>query len=381
MPGSLLESARQLRDLLGQFDPALLSAEDSVTAVHALIATEKACAAARARVAARAVDQGAHRADGFASGGDWLARYMGSTSGEARMALETAATIESCPQVKEALINGEVSLAQAQEIARSQPELPGAAQELVDLARRSGLTAVRDVVRDRILRQADPDELYRRRHRHREFRHWRDREGMVRFSGALTPGVGIPIVNRLEIEADRLRRAAHRAGQDEPFAAYAADALVAMLSGSGRGSPTRSELILVCDLNAYRRGHADPGEVCQIVGGGPIPVSELRQLSQDAFLKVVLHDGVRIDTVKHFGRHISAELRTALEIGAPPEFDGVACVEADCGRHYGLEWDHVDPVANRGPTSYDNLQPRCKPHHREKTERDRRAGLLGRAPP
>jgi hypothetical protein len=56
---------------------------------------------------------------------------------------------------------------------------------------------------------------------------------------------------------------------------------------------------------------------------------------------------------------------------------GTTCVEEGCGRKRGLEWDHVDPVANHGPTSYENLKPRCWPHHQEKTERDRKAGLLG----
>jgi hypothetical protein len=52
---------------------------------------------------------------------------------------------------------------------------------------------------------------------------------------------------------------------------------------------------------------------------------------------------------------------------------------------YGLEWDHDDPVANDGLTSYENLVARCKPDHWAKTERDRKAGLLRpgrkRAPP
>jgi hypothetical protein len=47
----------------------------------------------------------------------------------------------------------------------------------------------------------------------------------------------------------------------------------------------------------------------------------------------------------------------------------------------GCEWDHVDPCANGGETSVANLKPECKPHHWEKTERDRKAGLLGRSPP
>ena len=116
------------------------------------------------------------------------------------------------------------------------------------------------------------------------------------------------------------------------------------------------------------------------MGGDPLPGSAVKRSAEDAFVKAVLHDGVRIETVAHFGRHIRAELRTALELGAPPAFDGVECVEAGCGRRYGLEWDHVDPVANRGPTSFENLKARCWPHHRAKTERDRQAGLLGPGP-
>jgi hypothetical protein len=65
-----------------------------------------------------------------------------------------------------------------------------------------------------------------------------------------------------------------------------------------------------------------------------------------------------------------------LDLGDPPDFDGATCTAEGCDRQFGLQWDHVDPIANRGPTSADNLQPLCWPHHAEKTERDRSAGLL-----
>lgn len=107
-----------------------------------------------------------------------------------------------------------------------------------------------------------------------------------------------------------------------------------------------------------------------------MPVTVARDLAEDAFVKAVTHDGVRIDTVAHLGRHTPAELRTALELGDLPGFEGTSCTEAGCGRRHGLEWDHVDPLANGGQTSFDNLVPRCWPHHRAKTERDREAGLL-----
>jgi len=85
---------------------------------------------------------------------------------------------------------------------------------------------------------------------------------------------------------------------------------------------------------------------------------------------------VNLHTVKHLGRHIPAELRTALELGPLPDLDGVLCSEEGCDRRYGLEWDHDNPLANGGETSYRNLKPRCTPDHWDKTERDRQAGRL-----
>jgi hypothetical protein len=90
----------------------------------------------------------------------------------------------------------------------------------------------------------------------------------------------------------------------------------------------------------------------------------------------VLHDGVNVHTIKHFGRHRPAELQTALDLGAAPGFEGATCSKEGCDRRYHLQWDHTDPVANGGPTSYANQKPLCWLDHDEKTERDRAAGLL-----
>ncbi|HWC39808.1 MAG TPA: HNH endonuclease, partial [Acidimicrobiales bacterium] len=132
---------------------------------------------------------------------------------------------------------------------------------------------------------------------------------------------------------------------------------------------------IVYDRSAVLRGEDNEGSA-HIVGGGPIPASEARRMAERAFVKAVIHDGKRIETVKHVGRTIPAELRTAIELGDPPEFNGLICT--DCGKRYGLERDHLDPVANGGLTAYDNMRGRCWDCHQRKTERDRQAGLLGR---
>ena len=376
MPASsVVSAARVLRQALGGFEAGLYSGQDCAAVVEELACTEKACAAARARAAVRAAGCGAHKDKGSAEPADWLARASGSSSAEARSAMETARAVEDMPHTRAAMGEGELSLGQAHEIARTEAECPGSEAEMVELAKRESLKTLKEQARKRRHQAIDPDKLHDAQQKARRFRHWRDDLGMVAFAGALPPEVGIPLVNRLDAEADRLRRRARSEGRSEPREAHAADALVKLLSGTGTGKASSADLVVVCDLAAYRRGHAHPGEPCHILGGGPVPVSLVRELSGDAFLKAVLHDGVRIDTVAHLGRHLKAELRTALELGAPPDFDGVSCLQ--CDRRYGLQWDHVDPRANRGPTSYDNLQPLCWPHHQEKTERDRKAGLLG----
>jgi hypothetical protein len=379
----LVSAAESLRAILAMFDPALVSADDCAVAVAELARTEKACAAARMLAAARAAACGAHRDAGYRDPLDWLARATGGTRAEARTALDTAAQIDGCAEAKEAVIAGDLSIAQASEIAKTEAEVPGSGAEMLDLARRGSLNTLRDEGRKRRLAVVDPDELHDKQRAAQHVKHWRDDLGMVCGSFALRPEVGVAFINRLDAETDRLWKAARRAGSTVPRELHAADALISlMLSGDadGPGRKVASEVVLVADIDAFLRGHNHDGERCHIIGGGPVPLSVARDLARDAFLKVAFARGVQIDTIAHIGRRRSAELQTALDLG--PDLDGVTCSEPACGRRYGLQWDHLDPVANGGPTSRANLDPKCAPHHFEKTGRDRAAGLLGnRAPP
>jgi hypothetical protein len=371
----VLSTAEAFLASVAGFDPADALPADCVKLAAVAARVEKAAAGVRVLAAARAVGCGAHKEDGVADPVSWLARQGGTTGAQAREALELARSLDAHPETKEALLSGAVSVAQAQEIARFDKESPGQEHELVALAKEGDLSALRDEVRERRLAQKRPEELHEAQLAARSFRHWRDGLGMVCFEGALAPEAGIPFVSRIEREAARRHKEARRNGSSERFCAHAADALVALSQGNGGGAKAKTDLVVVCDLYAWRRGHAHESEPCQLIGGGPIPVDLAKQLADDAFLKVALHDGKDIQRILHVGRKCTAELRTALELGPVPAFSGAACV--DCARTFGLEWDHEDPVAHTGPTSISNLRARCHPCHQEKTERDRKAGLLG----
>ncbi|HEX6392791.1 MAG TPA: DUF222 domain-containing protein [Acidimicrobiales bacterium] len=375
MPASLVFAARQLRSLLADFEVGAYSGADCAELVEELSNTEKACAGVRLLAAARAVECKAHEQKGFNDGADWLARQSGTTPGEAKRNLNTAGKLGD--KTKEALLAGELSLDQAEEITNTNSEVPGSEGELVDLARKSDLGRLREEARDVRLGAMKREELHERQRKARSFRSWRDALGMVRFSGALPPETGVVLARRLELHAHKLRTAAKKDpdAQVDSLEQYGADALVDMLNQSGDSKrATNVELSLVCDIRAWRRGHVHEGEPCHIVDGGPIPVDVAKQLAKDAFFNVVLHDAVNILTLTRLGRHIPAHLRAALDIGDPPDFTGKRC--ADCGKRHRLQLDHVDPVANNGPTSYNNLQPRCWTDHQAKTEQDRKAGLL-----
>jgi Domain of unknown function (DUF222) len=390
---NVLEVVRGLRATLVEFEPGGYSGEQCAALVEELAGLEKVSAAARNRAAVRAGAEGVHRERGFADVGDWLARATGSSVSSAKAALGTAATFDRQPEVAQAL-RGELSMAQAQELAKTEAACPGSAVGLLGVATSQSLKALREEARQRRVRSIDPEDLHQRQQEAREFRHWRTALGTVGFAGELPPEVGVPFVNQLEAETDRLwkkaRRAAsgavgadggsHHDGRKEPRrSALAADAFVTMLAGGGNGRAGRADLVIVCDLQAYRRGRAEEGEACHIVGGGPIPVSLARTLERDAFLKAVLYDGTRIDTIAHFGRRVPAVLRTALELGPAPHFDGLTCAVAGCDRRFHLQQDHIDPVANGGVTALRNYQPLCFVHHQMKTEEDRAAGRLGQS--
>jgi hypothetical protein len=200
---------------------------------------------------------------------------------------------------------------------------------------------------------------------------------MISINLLLEPPVGVPILNRAEAEAGRHFRSATKEGRPEPFERCLADAYARLLSSTGTMIPARKpELVVLVSHEITERGWKDirEGEVCKIPGVGPISAQTAREIASDAVLSGLFYDGTDLRHFCRWTRNTPVEVLVALQLGQPPEFDGVKCI--DCGRRFRNEKEHSAPHVAGGLASTTNLKWRCYGCHQRKTAEDRRSGKL-----
>ena len=312
-----------------------------------------------------------------------LALATGTTSGTAQEFVAVAERLDQLGGTREALAAGRLSVTEARVIAETAPD-PDAEDRLIRVAELEGLGVLRREATATRAATEDPAARWRRHRAARCLSTWTDLDGMVAGRFRLPPEVGGEVRAILD-DATRRRYRDQLPGHREPPERCAADALVALLRSaaggsvpggrSGRTSPTgkraparrsgavRPVLHVVVDHAALVRGATLPGERCEIPGVGPVSVDWARHLLGEAFLTAVIAAGRDVRTVAHLGRHVPAEVRTALVA------QGRRCDVEGCARAGYLELDHceVDHAAG-GPTSLDNLTWLCWEHHRRKTD-------------
>ncbi len=91
----------------------------------------------------------------------------------------------------------------------------------------------------------------------------------------------------------------------------------ASIPAKKRATNPRYLALIRADLAALVRGAVHDGEVCEIAGFGPVPVSGVRDALGDAILKLVLTKGVDVANVVHLGRGPAAAQRIALLWSSP----------------------------------------------------------------
>ncbi len=132
-------------------------------------------------------------------------------------------------------------------------------------------------------------------------------------------------------------------------------------AGATRKGPAK--VIARVDLTSLLRGYPVEGDLCELVGFGPVAVSAMRDLMDtgDPFLAAVVTKGHEVVGVAHLGRRPNAHQRTALEWLYP------TCAAEGCAPVAFLEFDHRVDWADSHVTVFDLLDRLCSHHHRLKT--------------
>jgi hypothetical protein len=116
-------------------EPERLNGGDAQILTKLFARGERLCAAGKALTARRVAATGAWRDSGARNAADWLGRTAGTTAGQAAATLATSRAMAELPDVEAAVRAGELSGAQAAEIASAAKDAPGEAASLVDRAK------------------------------------------------------------------------------------------------------------------------------------------------------------------------------------------------------------------------------------------------------
>jgi hypothetical protein len=357
-----------LAEIVGSLDVDVIA--DPLTLWKAFDRLERLAASAKTLLAVKVEEQATHRRHGCKSAEEQLAKLGGTTQREARALLQTSKHLAELPKTTDALRRGELSLTQAEAVAAAAVVKPDAEAQLLALAATTNVHELREECkRTRRLADPDPEATHRRIHKERSVHSYTDAEGAWNCHVQGTPERGAAFDAVLNELTDEVFRQARTDGRREPREAYAFDALMLMADRAKHGpdqktkkprSNPRYTALLRADLAALTRGDLEDGEICEIAGVGPVPVSVARDLLGDAILKLVITKGVDVANVVHLGRGPTAAQRVALLWRSPK------CANEACSRTI-TETDHTEPWVVTKHTVLGELEPLCGFDHWLKT--------------
>lgn len=390
------------------FDARRLSVADAAVAVGLCSAIEASAAAMKALAAARVGEGADGSRGGYRSAAEQLADRAGMSPGAARRTLETGRRMADQPEVAQAALAGELSPEQATAVSDAVAVAPDKAAELIDRARHSSLPELNEEVARVKALATNPEERRTARHARRSLRKWTDRDGALQAHLYGHPEDGARLWRMIDPVMRRLNLLRQRAGGErDGLDALEYDALMTVVAAAiGRddaelgmadllslglfpqmkarsntaadappdigkprtkklaGSPLR--LMIRVDLESLLRGVPIEGELCEIPGYGPVPVSVVEDLvaTENPFIIGVITRGQAVCGVYHHGRHPNAAQRSALDFLYP------TCAVAGCSARAGLQYDHRVDFASSRITAFDLLDRLCPFHHAQKTRYD-----------
>lgn len=363
--GALRDAVGALRGFVHDLEPGCVDARTAKGLIELLGEASRLCAGATTLLAPRVADTKVWADDGARTPAEWMSRATGAPIGQTIGMLETAERLSGLPATEAALRDGRLSAGQARAISHAAVADPSAEAELLATAPRASLRGLEErarAVRD-AARPGETEARYRAAHASRDLSTWVDRDGAGRLAWRGTPDALAGLKAAVAPFVKEQLTLARREGRNEPYGACAADALCVLAesaSGTGTGGTRRARPVLRVrfDLPAFVRGHTEAGEICEIEGVGPVPVSVIERLAHEhPIVDVVLTRGRDVTRIAHLGRSGDTYLKAAIEWRDPH------CRIAGCHATAGLEIHHTTPVADDGISSLETEVRLCGHHH------------------
>jgi hypothetical protein len=361
----LIELEQAMGAFAASFDPALVSAAQAEGVMERAARMEHMAATVKGLAAARMCESDLWSLGGDRTPAHMLARRTGQTVSGAAQQLEAAKKLRDHPKTDAAARRGKLSPQQAAAITDAASADPKAEDDLLDLASRASLGELRDEAARRKAAAEDVEERHKRIHAERHVRSWTGADGAWKMTASGTPDAGARFMARIQPIADEIFKKARVEGRQEPTEAYLFDALMAMAE-QGEGAPkSRSgttKVLVRVDFETLFRGCASEGDVCEIAGYGPVPVSVVNEIlaHPDTFLAAVITKGTQVCGVAHLGRHPTVAQVSGLQWLYP------TCAVEGCSA-MARQWDHRDDWAKTRRTPFDGMDGHCCHHHDKKT--------------
>ena len=342
-----------------------------------------------------------------------LAQAAGLSRRDAASQVKTVEKLQEMPAVRDALENGEISVANAKTLAAtcektSAEQVQQDSELLAQAAALSPDQFWREAGRWAARRQADDgEERYRRQRARRRLSVWDGDDGMVHLRGELDPVTGAKVRKRFLLEAERLRRLDLRSpgGERRSLNQRMADALDTLTShgsiyakpdsgarrpdGSASGETIGSSPGGKCgcggrpsaDVTIVQHLSADGTEAfAEVAGGGVIPQSVLEEHFCNAAIRGVVFSSEGVPLWHGHTKRVA----TKAQVNALRARYG-AC--GGCGANMWIcQGHHVEAVSRGGPTNIDNMMLACwachqKIHHHGWREVPDGRGLYTIEPP
>jgi hypothetical protein len=422
-PFTELDALRQsITEFSARFDVRSLIPAHARDVVLICSQIEASISSVKALAAARSAESEEWKRDGYRSAADRLAHDVGMAPSKAKRLLDTGRALSEQPAVALAALSGELSPDQAALVADGAAVNPARAVDLIDAARNGSIPELLEEVARAKAEVVDREARRKAIHSKRAFRRWTDSDSAFRAQMYGNPEDGAGLWRVLDPIRRRLLVLRREAGVRDSLDALDYDAMMAFasvaagvdgelglvdlldlglfpqldssmsISGTGDAprlapptvtdvpcdvsqaassvakrtkkvafSPTR--IMVRVDLDTILRGAPVEGELCEVVGYGPVAVSVIDELmaNGNAFVVGVLTRSEKLLGVLHYGRTPNAHQKSALDFLYP------SCAVKGCAARAGLQSDHRVDWSKTKFTVLDLLDRLCPHHHRLKT--------------